>query len=144
MCEAYKTLSEKNVKIHTVKTDCLAIHEDDEDKGYGYQFCRIWGEGLLKCGSDIGEFGDLRMEEKDHSVQYVKKPSHHWWRVSRNGEELHRRVFPANGQECAIRSVNQPTCTKKRMWKQQPITSFSTLLFMKMWEKVASFGLLPF
>ena len=61
MYEAYKTLSDNNIKVHSVKTDCLTIHEDDVDKVYGYSFCRVWREGLLKFGTDIGTW---RLEEK--------------------------------------------------------------------------------
>ena len=61
MYEAYKTLSDNNIKVYSVKTDCLTIHEDDVDKVYGYNFCRVWREGLLKFGTDIGTW---RLEEK--------------------------------------------------------------------------------
>ena len=61
MCEAYKTLSDNNIKVYSVKTDCLTIHEDAADKVYGYNFCRAWREGLLKFGTDIGTW---RLEEK--------------------------------------------------------------------------------
>ena len=61
MYEAYKTLSDNNIKVYSGKTDCLTIHEDDVDKVYGYSFCRVWREGLLKCGTDIGTW---RLEEK--------------------------------------------------------------------------------
>ena len=61
MCEAYKTLSGNNIKVYSVKTDCLTIHEDDVDKVYGYSFCRVWREGLLKFGTGIGTW---RLEEK--------------------------------------------------------------------------------
>ena len=61
MHEAYKTLSDNNIKVYSVKTDCLTIHEDDVDKVYGYSFCRVWREGLLKFGTDIGTW---RLEEK--------------------------------------------------------------------------------
>ena len=61
MYEAHKTLSDNNIKVYSVKTDCLTIHEDDVDKVYGYRFCRVWREGLLKFGTDIG---DWRLEEK--------------------------------------------------------------------------------
>ena len=61
MYEAYKTLSDNNIKVYSVKTDCLTIHEDDVDKVYGYSFCRVWREGLLKFGTDIGTW---RLEEK--------------------------------------------------------------------------------
>ena len=61
MYESYKTLSDNNIKVYSVKTDCLTIHEDDVDKVYGYSFCRVWREGLLKFGTDIG---DWRLEEK--------------------------------------------------------------------------------
>ena len=44
-----------------LKTDCLTIHEDDVDKVYGYSFCRVWREGLLKFGTGIGTW---RLEEK--------------------------------------------------------------------------------
>ena len=47
--------------MYSVKTDCLTIHENDVDKVYGYNFCRVWREGLLKFGTDIG---DWRLEEK--------------------------------------------------------------------------------
>ena len=61
MYEAYKTLSDNNIKVYSVKTDCLTIHEDDVDKVHGYSFCRVWREGLLKFGTDIGTW---RLEEK--------------------------------------------------------------------------------
>ena len=61
MYEAYKTLSDNNIKVYSVKTDCLTTHEDDVDKVYGYSFCRVWREGLLKFGTDIGTW---RLEEK--------------------------------------------------------------------------------
>ena len=61
MYEAYKTLSDNNIKVYSVKTDCLTIHEDDVDKVYGYSFRRVWKEGLLKFGTDIGTW---RLEEK--------------------------------------------------------------------------------
>ena len=61
MYEAYKTLSDNNIKVYSVKTDCLTIHEDDVDKVYGYSCCRVWREGLLKFGTDIGGW---RLEEK--------------------------------------------------------------------------------
>ena len=61
MYEAYKTLSDNNIKVYSVKTDCLTIHEDDVDKVYGYNFCRVWREGLLKFGTGIGTW---RLEEK--------------------------------------------------------------------------------
>ena len=61
MYEAYKTLKDNNIKVYSVKTDCLTIHEDDVDKVYGYNFCRVWREGLLKFGTDIGTW---RLEEK--------------------------------------------------------------------------------
>ena len=61
MYEAYKTLSDNNIKVYSVKTDCLTIHEDDVDKVFGYRFCRVWREGLLKFGTDIGTW---RLEEK--------------------------------------------------------------------------------
>ena len=60
MYEAYKTLTENNVKVYSVKTDCFTFHEDDEAKVYGYLFLREWREGLLKFGKDIG---DWRLEE---------------------------------------------------------------------------------
>ena len=61
MYEAYKTLSDNNIKVYSVKTDCLTIHEDDVRKVYGYNFCRVWREGLLEFGTDIGTW---RLEEK--------------------------------------------------------------------------------
>ena len=61
MYEAYKTLSDNHITVYSVKTDCLTIHEDDVDKVYGYNFCRVWREGLLKFGTDIGTW---RLEEK--------------------------------------------------------------------------------
>ena len=61
MHEAYKTLTDNNIKVYSVKTDCLTIHEDDVDKVYGYRFCRVWREGLLKVETDIGAW---RLEEK--------------------------------------------------------------------------------
>ena len=61
MYEAYKTLSDNNIKVYSVKTDCLTIHEGDVDKVFGYRFCRVWREGLLKFGTDIGTW---RLEEK--------------------------------------------------------------------------------
>ena len=38
MYEAYKTLKDNDIKVYSVKTDCLTIHEDDVDKVYGYNF----------------------------------------------------------------------------------------------------------
>ena len=61
MYEAYKTLTDNNVKVYSVKTDCFTFHEDDEAKVYGYLFLREWREGLLKFGKDIG---DWRLEER--------------------------------------------------------------------------------
>ena len=61
MYEAYKTLSDNNIKVYSVKTDCLTIHEDDVDKVFGYRFCHVWREGLLKFGTGIGTW---RLEEK--------------------------------------------------------------------------------
>ena len=61
MYEAYKTLSDNDIKVYSVKTDCLTINEDNVDKVYGYSFCRVWREGLLKFGTDIGTW---RLEEK--------------------------------------------------------------------------------
>ena len=61
MYEAYKTLSDNNIKVYSVKTDCLTIHEDDVDKVCGYSFCRVWREGLLKFGTGISTW---RLEEK--------------------------------------------------------------------------------
>ena len=61
MYEAYKTLSDNSIKVYSVKTDCFTIHADDVVKVYGNRFCRVWREGLLKFGADIG---DWRLEEK--------------------------------------------------------------------------------
>ena len=61
MYEAYKTLSENNIIVYSVKTDCFTIHADDVVKVYGYRFCRVWREGLLKFGTDIG---DWRLDKK--------------------------------------------------------------------------------
>ena len=60
MYEAYKTLKENNIKVYSFKADCFTIHTDDVVRVYGY-FCRVWKEGLLKFGTDIG---DWRLEEK--------------------------------------------------------------------------------
>ena len=60
MYEAYKTLTDNSIKAYSVKTDCLTLHEDDLDKVCVYRFCRVWRQGLLKFGFDIG---DWRMEE---------------------------------------------------------------------------------
>ena len=64
MYEAYKKLADNNIKVYSVKTDCLTIHEDDVDKVYGYNFCRVWRKGLLKFGTDIGTW---RLEEKKNN-----------------------------------------------------------------------------
>ena len=61
MYEAYKTLSDNSIKACNVKTDCFTIHADDVVKVYGYRFCCVWREGLLKFGTDIGNW---RLEEK--------------------------------------------------------------------------------
>ena len=61
MYEAYTTLSDNSIKVYSVKTDCFTIHADDVVKVYGNRFCRVWREGLLKFGADIG---DWRLEEK--------------------------------------------------------------------------------
>ena len=61
MYEAYKTLKENNIAVNSVETDCFTIHEDNVDKVYGYRFRRVWREGLLKFGTDIGAW---RLEEK--------------------------------------------------------------------------------
>ena len=36
MYETYKTLTDNNVKVYSVETDSITIHEDDLDKVYGY------------------------------------------------------------------------------------------------------------
>ena len=56
MYEACKTLSDNNIKVYSVKTDCFTIHADDVVKVYGRSFCRVWREGLLKFGTDIGDW----------------------------------------------------------------------------------------
>ena len=61
MNEVYKALSDNNMKVYSVKTDCFTIHENDVVKVYGYFLYRIWREGLLKFGADKG---DWRLEEK--------------------------------------------------------------------------------
>ena len=45
MYEAYKTLSDDNIKVYSVKTDCFTIHADDVAKVYGHRFCREWRRG---------------------------------------------------------------------------------------------------
>ena len=60
MYEAYKTLTDICIKAYSVETDCLTLHADDLDKVCVYRFCRVWRQGLLKFGFDIG---DWRMEE---------------------------------------------------------------------------------
>ena len=50
MYETYKTLTDNNIKVYSVKTDSFTIHKDDLDKVYGYTYLRKWREGLLKFG----------------------------------------------------------------------------------------------
>ena len=70
MYETYKTLTDNNVKVYSVKTDSITIHEDDLDKVYGYNYLRKWQEGLLKFGDEIG---DWRVEEK-HTITLPTQP----------------------------------------------------------------------
>ena len=56
MYETYKTLTDNNIKVYSVKTDSITIHEDDLDKVYGYTYLRKWREGLLKFGDEIGDW----------------------------------------------------------------------------------------
>ena len=58
MYGGYKTLEDNNIKVYSIKTDYFTIHEDDEDKVYGYRFCRVWREGLLnlELTSAVGEW----------------------------------------------------------------------------------------
>ena len=70
MYETYKTLTDNNVKVYSVKTDSFTIHEDDLDKVYGYMFLRKWQEGLLKFGDEIGNW---RLEEK-HTITLPTQP----------------------------------------------------------------------
>ena len=70
MYETYKTLTDSNIKVYSVKTDSLTIHEDDLDKVYGYTYLRKWREGLLKFGDEIG---DWRLEEK-HTITLPTQP----------------------------------------------------------------------
>ena len=70
MYETYKTLTDNNVKVYSVKTDSITIHEDDLDKVYGYTYLRKWQEGLLKFGDEIG---DWRVEEK-HTITLPTQP----------------------------------------------------------------------
>ena len=70
MYETYKTLTDNNVKVYSVKTDSITIHEDDLEKVYGYTYLRKWQEGLLKFGDEIG---DWRLEEK-HTITLPTQP----------------------------------------------------------------------
>ena len=70
MYETYKTLTDSNIKVYSVKTDSFTIHEDDLDKVYGYTYLRKWREGLLKFGDEIG---DWRLEEK-HTITLPTQP----------------------------------------------------------------------
>ena len=70
MYETYKTLTDNNIKVYSVKTDSITIHEDDLDKVYGYTYVRKWQEGLLKLGDEIG---DWRLEEK-HTITLPTQP----------------------------------------------------------------------
>ena len=70
MYETYKTLTDNNIKVYSVKTDSITIHEDDLDKVYGYTYLRKWREGLLKFGDEIG---DWRLEEK-HTITLPTQP----------------------------------------------------------------------
>ena len=70
MYETYKTLTDSNIKVYSVKTDSFTIHEDDLDKVYGYTYLRKWREGLLKFGDEIG---DWRLEEK-HIITLPTQP----------------------------------------------------------------------
>ena len=70
MYETYKTLTDNNIKVYSVKTDSFTIHEDDLDKVYGYTYLRKWREGLLKFGDEIG---DWRLEEK-HTITLPTQP----------------------------------------------------------------------
>ena len=62
MYEAYKTMTDNNVKVYSVKTDAFVIHEHDLDKVVRFQ---LFGRsnGLLKGGNEIG---DWRIEDKTH------------------------------------------------------------------------------
>ena len=70
MYETYKTLTDNNIKVYSVKTDSFTIHKDDLDKVYGYTYLRKWREGLLKFGDEIG---DWRLEEK-HTITLPTQP----------------------------------------------------------------------
>ena len=70
MCEAYEILKGNNIKVYSVKTDCFTIHEDDEDTAYGYRFCRVWKERLLKLGTDLGDWG-LEAKKTNYSTYAV-------------------------------------------------------------------------
>ena len=72
MYEAYKTLSDNNIKVYSVKTDCLTIHEDDVDKVYGYSFCRVWREGLLKFGTGLVETGRKENNYTAYAVIHIQ------------------------------------------------------------------------
>ena len=61
MYDAYKTLNDNNIRVYSIKTDCLTIHEDDVPKVCGYMFLTHWREGHLKFGNEIG---DWRLEDK--------------------------------------------------------------------------------
>ena len=65
-----KKITDNNVKVYSVKTDSITIHEDDLDKVYGYNYLRKWREGLLKFGDEIG---DWRLEEK-HTITLPTQP----------------------------------------------------------------------
>ena len=49
------------MKVYSDKTDCFTIHENDMVKVHGPFLYRVWREGLLKFGTDKG---DWRLEEK--------------------------------------------------------------------------------
>ena len=68
--ETYKTLTDNNIKVYSVKTNSITIHKDDLDKVYGYTYLRKWQEGLLKFGDEIG---DWRLEEK-HTITLPTQP----------------------------------------------------------------------
>ena len=70
MYETYKTLTDNNIKVYSVKTDSITIHEDDLDKVYGYTYLRKWREGLLKFGDEIG---DWRLEN-NKSISIPTQP----------------------------------------------------------------------
>ena len=68
MYEAYKTLSANNIKVYSVKTDCLTIHEDDVDKVYGYNFV-VCGEKDCLNLELTSALGDWKRRKQLHCLR---------------------------------------------------------------------------